>query len=125
MQGNGETDMRGNGNRMRRALVLSGASAALAGAAMLGASPAMADTAVVAWTHGDVHAGPALGERVVSFVNAGFSYTAECWLEGDLVNDQGISNRNWVRLKLNSGGVGYVSAIYLKGDDKGNVPNHC
>ncbi|NEB76492.1 SH3 domain-containing protein [Streptomyces sp. SID14478] len=109
----------------RRALALGGASAALLSATLLGAAPALADTAVVAWTHGDVHAGPARGERVVSFVNPNYSYTGECWLEGDLVNDHGISNRNWVRLKLNSGGTGYVSAVYLKGNDKGNVPNHC
>ncbi|MZD06374.1 SH3 domain-containing protein [Streptomyces sp. SID5785] len=109
----------------RRALALGGASAALLSATLLGASPALADTAVTAWAHGNVHAGPAKGERVVSYVNAGYSYNAQCWLEGDLVNDHGISNRNWVRLKLNSGGIGYVSAIYLKGNDKGNVPNHC
>ncbi|WP_436739817.1 hypothetical protein [Streptomyces sp. BBFR102] len=44
---------------------------------------------------------------------------------GGLVNDKYLSNRNWVRLQLNSGGIGYVSAICLKGDDKGNVPSHC
>ncbi|MEC4020356.1 SH3 domain-containing protein [Streptomyces sp. H27-D2] len=113
------------GSRMKRALFLSGSGAALVGVTLLGAAPAMADTMVVAWTHGSVKAGPANGEREVSVVNKDYSYTGECWLEGDLVRDHGISNRNWVRLKLNSGGTGYVSAIYLKGNDKGNVPNHC
>ncbi|RII09411.1 hypothetical protein DSC45_31535 [Streptomyces sp. YIM 130001] len=113
------------GRNTKRTLALTGASAALLGAALMSSAPATADTAVVAWTHGKVHAGPALGERVVSHVNNGYSYNGQCWLEGDLVNDKGISNRNWVRLKLNSGGIGYVSAIYLKGNDKGNVPNHC
>ncbi|MFE2373802.1 SH3 domain-containing protein [Streptomyces sp. NPDC059398] len=112
-------------NGTKRALAIGGVSAALLGATVLGAAPALADTSVTAWTHGSVHAGPASGERVVSYVNANYSYNAACWLEGDLVRDKGISNRNWVRLKLNSGGVGYVSAIYLKGNDKGNVPNHC
>lgn len=113
------------GSRMKRAAVIGGAGAALIGAAVMGAAPAMASTNVTAWAHGDVHAGPANGERVVSYVNANFSYNAECWQEGDLVNDHGISNRNWVKLRLNSGGEGWVSAVYLKGDDKGNVPNHC
>lgn len=113
------------GRTAKNAAVLGGATAALLGATLLGAAPALADSAVTAWAHGDVHAAPAQGERVVSFVNAGFSYTAECWLEGDLVTDHGISNRNWVKLRLNSGGEGYVSAIYLKGNATGNVPNHC
>ncbi|MGW3497343.1 SH3 domain-containing protein [Streptomyces sp. NPDC001020] len=113
------------GTKTKRALALGGASAALVGTGMLAATPALASTMVVAWKHANVYAGPARGERVVSFVNNGFSYDGECWLEGDLVNDGGISNRNWVRLKLNSGGTGYVSAVYLKGNDKGNVPNHC
>jgi hypothetical protein len=116
-------------NRSRRgirsAAVLGGTTAVLLAAAVLGAAPAMADTAVTAWTHGDVHAAPAQRERVVSYVNAGYSYTAECWLEGDLVTDHGISNRNWVKLRLNSGGEGYVNALYLKGNTTGNVPNHC
>ncbi len=113
------------GRSLRSTAVLGGATAALLGAALLGASPAMADTAVTAWTHGDVHAGPAQGERVVSFVNNGFSYNAECWEEGDLVTDHGITNRNWVKLRLNSGGEGFVNALYLKGNTTGNVPNHC
>jgi hypothetical protein len=50
---------------------------------------------------------------------------AKCWTNGDLVKDRGISNPNWVRLKLPSGVTGYVPAVYLKGNDKGNVANHC
>ncbi|WP_234011086.1 hypothetical protein [Streptomyces sp. SPB78] len=80
------------GTKMKRALAMGGASLALAGAGVMAASPAFAATTVVAWTHGNVHAGPAKGERVVSYVNANYSYTGLCWLEGDLVNDHGISN---------------------------------
>lgn len=109
----------------QRVATVASSSAIAVSAAMLAASPAMASTTVVAWTHGNVHAGPAKGERVVSYVNAGHSYTAQCWQKGDLVNDHGISNRNWVKLKLNSGGTGWVSAVYLKGNDKGNVSKHC
>jgi hypothetical protein len=113
------------GDRMKRAAVLGGASAALLGAAVLGAAPAFASTTVTAWAHGDVHAGPAGNERVVSYVNANFTYTAECWQQGGTVTDHGITNSNWVKLRLNSGAEGWVSAIYLRGDDKGGVPNHC
>jgi hypothetical protein len=30
-----------------------------------------------------------------------------------------------VKLRLNSGGEGYINALYLKGNTTGNVPNHC
>jgi hypothetical protein len=77
-----------------RALTIVGALTALAGTAVLGASPARADTDVVPFAHA-------------------------------LVKDRGISNPTWVRLKLPSGVTGYVPALYLKGNDKGNVANHC
>jgi hypothetical protein len=108
-----------------RALTVFGVSATLAGTAVLGASPALADTDVVSFDSGAIHATPALGGRVVGSVIPGHHYTGQCWTTGDLVNDHGTSNRNWVRLKLSNGGTGYVSALHLKGNDKGNVPNHC
>ncbi|MET8557054.1 hypothetical protein ABZV64_19160 [Streptomyces sp. NPDC004959] len=37
----------------------------------------------------------------------------------------GISNRNRVRLQLDSIGTGYVGGLRLKGNDKGSVPNRC
>jgi hypothetical protein len=80
---------------------------------------------VVAVTAGDVHTGPRSSDRVVSHVVRNNSYPAECWIEGDPVIFQGVSRRNWVRLQLVRGGTGYVNAIYLKGNDRGNVTDHC
>jgi len=80
---------------------------------------------VVAVTAGDVHTGPSSTDRVVSHVVRNNSYPAQCWIEGDPVNFQGVSRRNWVRLQLVRGGTGYVNAIYLKGNDRGNVTYHC
>ncbi|MGH3570505.1 MAG: hypothetical protein ACRDUW_01540 [Pseudonocardiaceae bacterium] len=108
-----------------RALTVFGVFATLAGIIVLGASPALADTDVVSFDSGAIHATPALGGRVVGHVIPGQHYTGQCWTTGDLVNDHGMSNRNWIRLTLSSGGTGYVSALHLKGNDKGNVPNHC
>ena len=107
------------------ALTIAGVLTALTGAVVLAASPALADTDVIAFAHSGIHAVPALGGRVVGSVNSGQHYTGQCWIKGDLVNDHGISNPNWVKLKLLSGGTGYVPAVYLKGNDKGNVANHC
>ena len=38
---------------------------------------------------------------------------------------KGKSRSTWVKLQLKSGGEGYVNAIYLKGDEHGNVTNQC
>jgi hypothetical protein len=109
---------------INRALTIAGALAALTGAVVLAASPALADTDVTPFAHGRIHATPALGGRVVGSVDPSQHYTGQCWTKGDLVKDHGISNPNWVKLKLPSG-TGYVPALYLKGNDKGNVANHC
>jgi hypothetical protein len=108
-----------------RAFTIVGALTALAGTAVLGASPARADTDVVPFAHARIHAAPALGGRVVGSVDPGHHFIGQCWTNGDLVKDRGISNPNWVRLKLPSGVTGFVPAVYLKGNDKGNVANHC
>jgi len=88
-------------------------------------TPSGTTTSVVAVTAGDVHTGPKSSDRVVSHVVRNNSYPAECWIEGDPVTFQGVSRRNWVRLPLVHGGTGYVNAIYLKGNDRGNVTSHC
>jgi hypothetical protein len=85
----------------------------------------VAAASVVAVTAGDVRTGPHSSDRVVSHVVRNNSYPAECWMEGDPVIFQGVSRRNWVRLQLVRGGTGYVNAIYLKGNDRGNVTDHC
>ena len=117
----------GAGRAMRRTLALASAGVALTAAALVGAAPAMANTTVTAWAHGDVKAGPGNGERTVSFVNPGFTYDAICWQYGDPVTIPGSSEQNskWVKLQLNSGGEGWVPGAYLRGNDTGGVPNRC
>lgn len=78
----------------KRALTVIGAFTGLAGTAVLGASPALADSDVVAFAHGGIHATPALAGRVISAVDSGHHYTGQCWTTGDLVTDHGISNPN-------------------------------
>jgi hypothetical protein len=87
--------------------------------------PSASTTRVTAASRADVHAGPNNAEAVVSHVAPNVSYPAECWEEGGAVTVKGKSRNSWVKLQLKSGGEGYVNAIYLKGDEHGNVTNQC
>jgi uncharacterized protein YraI len=110
------------------ALALSGlalSALALTGIADAAAPPAATTTTVTAVSAGDVHAGPSDGKPVVSHVVRDNSYKAQCWAEGDPVTVQGVTRANWVKLQLDQGGAGYVNTVYLKGDEHGDVPNHC
>jgi uncharacterized protein YraI len=110
------------------ALALSGL--ALSGLALTGTADAAppattTTTTVTAVSAGDVHAGPSDGKPVVSHVVRDNSYKAQCWADGDPVTVQGVTRANWVKLQLDQGGAGYVNTVYLKGDEHGDVPNHC
>jgi hypothetical protein len=84
---------------------------------------------VTAWHDANVRSTPyTKPDNIVSGVVAGESYPADCWTSGQLVDDQGYRNDVWIRLPLRAGGVGYVCAIYLKGDKFANIPEgagHC
>jgi hypothetical protein len=77
---------------------------------------------VTAYQGAKVRPAPNTNGEPVSYVVAGGSYPAACWTEGETVTDNGITSDIWIRLFLNSGGVGYVSAIYLNGDSRANLP---
>ncbi|MGX9890457.1 peptidoglycan DD-metalloendopeptidase family protein [Streptomyces sp. NPDC002276] len=82
-------------------------------------------TSVTAWAQANVRSCAATSCGVVSTVYPNESYPANCWKTGQLVTAEGYSNDKWIELPLNAGGVGYVSAIYLKGDDKADVSRQC
>lgn len=77
---------------------------------------------VCAYQRANVRPGPSTEEDPVSFVVADECYPANCWTRGETISDNGVTNDVWVQLALNAGGVGYVSAVYLKGDDFGDLP---
>ncbi|MDT7635362.1 MAG: hypothetical protein QOI50_7292 [Pseudonocardiales bacterium] len=109
-------------------LVAAASALALSGLALTGtadAAPPATTTTVTAVSAGDVHAGPSDGKPVVSHVVRDNSYKAQCWADGDPVTVQGVTRANWVKLQLDQGGAGYVNTVYLKGDEHGDVPNHC
>lgn len=80
---------------------------------------------VTAWARANVRDAPWLSGEIVSYVVAGGNYSGICWVRGQEITAEGITNDVWVKLRLDSGGVGYVSAIYLKGDERGNVGEAC
>ncbi|MFV0131981.1 SH3 domain-containing protein [Streptomyces sp. HMX87] len=82
-------------------------------------------TTVTAWADANVRSCASTTCSDLSDVHAGQSYPANCWVMGQLVQAEGYTNDKWVQLPLRSGGVGYVSAIYLKGDATGGVTRQC
>lgn len=78
---------------------------------------------VVAWQHANVRDAPSSSGKIVSYVEAGNSYPASCWIRGQTVNAEGRTNDIWIMLPLRAGGFGYVSAIYLKGDKYADLPS--
>ena len=58
----------------------------------------------------------------ISHVVGPNAYNAECWGRYQEITYRGITNDVWVRLRLNSGGIGWVTAIALNGDYKANLP---
>jgi hypothetical protein len=81
---------------------------------------------VKAWHFAHVRAQPFIpapgDDNIVSSVFPNNSYPAFCWTRGEVVTDQGFTNEVWISLALKSGGIGYVSAIYLDGGDLADLP---
>ena len=82
-----------------------------------------AGATVVAYQRANVREQPNTQARIVSYVVAGGSYPATGWVRGETVRDNGIINDIWIRLSLHQGGQGYVSAVYLKGDEYAGLPH--
>lgn len=79
---------------------------------------------VTAYQDANVRDSASLMGNVVSQVEANQTYDASGWSVGDTVTDNGTSNNVWVELNLHTGGLGYVSAVYLVGDAYGNLPSN-
>jgi len=80
------------------------------------------DYTVVAWHSANVRDAPSSRSKLVSYVEADNSYPASCWTRGETVNAESRTNDIWIKLPLKAGGFGYVTAIYLKGDEYANLP---
>ncbi|WP_433696811.1 hypothetical protein [Nocardiopsis sp. CA-288880] len=69
-----------------------------------------------------VRSQPSNTSRQISYVVGPNAYSAECWGHYQWIDYRGYRSDVWVRLRLNSGGIGWVTAIALNGDYKANLP---
>ncbi|MFF5481911.1 SH3 domain-containing protein [Streptomyces sp. NPDC012935] len=84
-----------------------------AGGARIMAAP----YAVVPYETVNVRSGPARSYDKVGSVAANQPRGAYCWVRGETIRDNGYTNNVWVKLV-----EGYVSAVYLKGNEYGDLP---
>ncbi|MEW2549718.1 SH3 domain-containing protein [Streptomyces sp. NPDC047002] len=87
------------------------------GAAAAQAAPAGLPYGVTPYENANVRSGPATSYSITGHVTAGEPRGASCWTHGQSITDNGYTNDVWVRLA-----EGYVSAVYLKGDQYGGLP---
>jgi hypothetical protein len=112
------------------------AIALAAGALLSGGTTALADPAgdasaqswfyrVTTWHDANVRSCAATTcalDAKFPLMAAGKTNTASCWLHGEEITDFGITNDIWVKLERGDDVNKYVSAVYLVGDEYGNVP---
>jgi hypothetical protein len=60
------------------------------------------------------------GERAT--LAAETTYVVNCWVYGETVRAEGYVNNIWLQVRWTDNSVGYSSAIYFKGDARGNLP---
>jgi hypothetical protein len=102
------------------------AAALLGGAAQASAQPVSASDTyrVTSWHAVNVRQCPGTTcaiDPVFTFP-AGATRFGLCWKHGQSITDFGITNDIWVRISLEDGLARYVSAVYLVGDERGNLP---
>lgn len=79
---------------------------------------------VEVWRETQIRSSARTSASVVGELEAGDSVSGACFTIGESVSDAGYTNDRWV--KISDGGVtGYVSGIYLKGDETGGVTARC
>ncbi len=100
---------------------------ALAVSALLGstgvAQASTPDTHIVeAWHDVEIRDCEHLACDVTGLIRAGEKHIAYCWEFGQYVRDYGYSNNVWIMVSMRDGGRHLVPAIYLKGDNRANIP---
>jgi hypothetical protein len=57
-----------------------------------------------------------------SVLQANVAYLANCWTYGQTISDNGYVNDIWIQIRYTDGSIGYSSAVYMKGDERANLP---
>lgn len=82
------------------------------------------DGTVEPWTTANVREAPSLDAEVIGSAIEDRTYEASCWTRGDVVTSNGYSHDKWVKIAV-GGTSGYVSGIFLRGDETGDVTVQC
>ncbi|MEV0040306.1 hypothetical protein [Streptomyces sp. NPDC050804] len=53
---------------------------------------------------------------------ANTTYVVNCWTYGQTITAEGYTNNIWIQVRYTDNSVGYSSAIYFQGDNRGNLP---
>jgi hypothetical protein len=80
---------------------------------------------VSAWKGAQVRDSGSLTADAISSVTANTTYVATCWKTGDEVQSDGYTNDRWVKLTADNDVEGFVSGIFLRGDETGGVTTEC
>lgn len=87
------------------------------------AAPAEQSYTVVPYENVKVRKLPTKDSAYLATLTAGQSYTAYCWTHGQTITDHGSTSHIWIHLSGGPGiGNGWVSALYLRGDDRADLP---
>lgn len=92
-------------------------------AATPGSTPAPAGHTVTPWVSSNIRECQGTSCDVVGRTTADQELPAHCWTRGQTITDYGITNDIWVAVGFGaSGRRHYVSAVYLSGDERGDLP---
>ncbi|MFE6975560.1 SH3 domain-containing protein [Streptomyces sp. NPDC057682] len=93
-------------------------------AAAAAPSAAAATYTVNIWAQVNQRSGPhTTSTKIGTLGLADNPHYAQCWTYGDKVVAEGYTNNIWLKVQNKASGKwGYSSAIYFKGNERGNLP---
>lgn len=105
----------------QRAAVVGAGVMTLLGGVLAG--QASASAMVTTYQTVNVRETPSSGSRLQATYPANYQVLGLCWTNGETVSDNGVVNNVWVSTGKQYGIYSaFVSAVYLKGDERGNLP---
>jgi hypothetical protein len=83
------------------------------------------NTNVTVWTDVDVRSQPRSAAAIVAKVEEDATVAGICWTQGDTVTSFNYSHNKWVKVQASNGKTGFVSGVFLTGDQTGGVDDEC
>lgn len=79
---------------------------------------------IYAYQNVNIRQHPTSGSAHQGVMYAGEHMTGLCWTRGETIRDNGVTNDIWIStgVSRSQGYSFFVSAVYLKGDERGGVP---